>query len=135
MFVDEVILVSSDNRKDILEKYPFLEKHPHLCLDKRPNIIFISQRYYKLNFNRKAVLAKLDVDKVKRSIWELPSFFNHPNAYTYIKNFKLSESGKVIMKTPDRGQEFILDLNEVPYQDREEVIKFVQDLIVEAKLS
>ncbi len=133
MIVEEIINLDEQSKASVIKKYPFLKKleHPHLYLNKHPNVIFLSQKYWKPKFSKKLILTKLDDDisKIKRSIWELPDFFNYPEAFTYIKNFEPSKDGKITLKVPGRGQEFILNLDKVPSSDKERIEEFVQTLL------
>ncbi len=131
MIIEEIINFDEQDKTSVVEQYPFLEKakHPHLELNKHPNVIFLSQKYWKLKFNSKVVLTKLDTDKIKRSVWQLPNFFNHPKAYSYIKDFKPSRNGKVTIQSPTVGQEFILDLEKVPSPDKEKIKEFIWNLL------
>ncbi|WP_084276452.1 hypothetical protein [Nitratiruptor tergarcus] len=110
MEVGKVLHINNDNTNKILQIYPFLAKHPHIEITrKNPNIIFISKNFKRLKYNNYTLLS--DIENYKgRSYWKLPSFFNQPQAFTYVKNF-IANNDFVNIKAPYIGQEFVLDLD------------------------
>jgi len=140
MKVDKVIrLGTEEENKNILKTYPFLKDHPHLetsfCEEsiKGNNSLYISApekyRYFKYDENK--CLTNINSESIRRSEWRLPSFFNQPDAFTFLKekNFKLDGSD-VIITYSGYGQEFILDLDKVSDEiARNKIDEYIQKII------
>jgi len=121
-------LIVKDNKEKILRDYPFLAKHPHIEVKrKNPNVIFLSKKFKKLKFQKNVALT--DIENYKgRSYWKLPKFFNQPQAFSYLKNFIKIDDEYVLVKSPNRGQEFVLDLDKVNTNVKKEIENFIKNL-------
>ena len=121
-------LIVKDNKEEILKDYPFLAKHPHIEVKrKNPNVIFLSKKFKKLKFHKNIVLT--DIENYKgRSYWKLPKFFNQPQAFSYLKNFMQINDEYVSVQSPNRGQEFILNLENVDQKNVEKIKDFIHNL-------
>lgn len=141
LFVDEVLPVYGREKK-ILNKHPWLSKHPHLAGFKdHQNTIYIGSKklpellhtsksgYGNINkINKVHILT--DTEQEKRSVWRMPSFFyptdgKLPLSYHGNENrWKILNNEWVTLKSVGRGQEFVMDLNHYP-----ESIGWVNELL------
>lgn len=130
MEVGEVVKINENTKAKVIKNYRFLEenKHPHLCMSENPNIIFLSRKWKVFRFNESLILTNLDPYK-SRSVWKLPVIFSQPQAFSYIKdeNFRAA-ADYVIVEIPGRGQEFVLDLEKVDFDQRGKIAEYVKRL-------
>jgi hypothetical protein len=121
-----------DTPKDVqmtVERFPQLAIHPHLSPDwsSKPNSIYLSEKHSMLPFAERRCLTDLS-DYDGRAKWSLPVCFNHPEAFTYLNDFR-PMGDKVAVSYRGYGQEFVLDLDKVPsYEDRQGILKYVDSL-------
>ena len=127
MEVGEIIRIEPERIKDILNIFPFLKKHPHIKIkNKSPNAIFLSRRWKKLKFQESLILTDL-LDYKGRSYWRLPKYFKQPQAFSFLKDFTLDDQD-VLIKSPGRGQEFVLDIEKVKPPEKEQILGFIYSL-------
>ncbi|BAI80359.1 conserved hypothetical protein [Deferribacter desulfuricans SSM1] len=130
MIVDEIYDLNDSKQTELIkDKYPYLVSHPHISSKKyRKNILFISKNFKLLSFSDQIILTDLKNYK-NRSKWRLPNYFNYPKHFTYIneKNCKI-DGCDVIVNIPDRGQEFIFDINKIPQEEVKKIMSFINSL-------
>jgi hypothetical protein len=131
MKVEEKIVLNEENVKKICVKYPFLKKHPHIEVKRKyPNILFLSKENWKKFRSQEEVVLTDTKNYRGRSFWRLPKYFNQPQAFSYLKLEKFAIDGsEVVIETPGRGQEFVLNLGKVREVDRGGILNFVECLI------
>ncbi len=123
--------MSDVKRKELFKQKSFLNEHPHV---QRPNFednnsLYVSQQHKMFSYDEKRCLTDIKEYKYK-SKWRLPKSFNHPSSYTYIKDFVL-EGDDVTMRSPGRGQEFILNLDSIENKtEKNNIIKHVNSIII-----
>jgi len=128
MEVGEIVQLNPKKVKDILDIFPFLKKHPHIEIkDKFPNVIFLSKRWKKLKFQESLILTDL-LNYKGRRYWRLPKYFKQPQAFSFLKHLTL-EGQDVLMKSPGRGQEFVLDMEKVKSPDKEQILEFIYSIL------
>jgi len=131
LFVYEVLPVYG-NEEVIMNKYKWLERHPHLCEVNSPNnTIYIGKEYLsnmigadKPSYGTfdcvKDAHILTDKNQNNRSIWKLPSCFlpdNNKSALSYHGNssrWQIKDRDWVTLRSVGRGQEFILDTTYYP---------------------
>ncbi len=130
MEVGEILALDKIDKRTVIERYPFLKKHPHIENNYKKNTIYLSSKYKIFKYKEKLILTDMDrEEKVLRSKWKLPECFNHPEAFTYLKNF-LPENEYVQIRSPGRGQEFVLNIEKVKSKrDRNCIMKFIMEII------
>ena len=129
--VEDVLSVYG-NEKSILEKYPWLEQHPHLCgNDNVQNTIYLGSQTLPIkgcenktgygvfrNIRNEQVLT--DTSQKKRSVWKLPICFypsdNKPALSYHVKKERwgIIDNEWVTLNSVGRGQEFVLDTKYFP---------------------
>ncbi len=142
MEVGDVLRLDTQKEKEeALNKYTFLQDHPHLeesfCHNsiKGHNSLYLSSAGKYLYFDKydesKCLTNNRDNESNKRSEWRLPSFFNQPDAFTFLKekNFKL-DGNDVLINFSGFGQEFVLDLEKVSdITSRNNIADYIQKII------
>jgi len=133
LFVEDVISVFG-KEKDILRKYPWLERHPHLHLpsSKDPhNTIYIGNQTLPFGSSTNTLVTGVfrsirdiqiltDTTQQNRSLWKLPACFypegNKPplSYHTKKERWKILNNKMVTLKSVGRGQEFVLDTKYYP---------------------
>jgi len=130
MRVGEIICLDTlDQRHSAIAQFPFLAQHPHLSAwRKAPNQIYLSDKSGLLAYSDQQCLTDCE-NYLGRSTWGLPNYFNQPKAFTYLKKF--SQCGEqVTIKTPGRGQEFVLDLEKIGNPiERGQILNWINELI------
>lgn len=128
MKIERIIDLSEINKQEVLKDFPFLSSHPHWVFEfSKPNIIFLSSKIKLFNYDQKRVLTNLDRYK-GRSYWKLPIYFNQPQAFSFLKNFAV-ENHSVHVKSPGRGQEFVLNLDKVDSKERELILQYLKSIL------
>lgn len=129
MIVDDVLrLDSPKQRNDALAKYPFLQSHPHIDrqMDSN-NSIYLSTRATPLNYEEKRSLTDIKTYDGS-SKWRLPRCLNQQQAFSYLNKFRTSGE-EVIVRCPGRGQEFVLNLDEVDsLSNRQAILSWIRSL-------
>ena len=67
-----------------------------------------------------------------RSIWSLPYFFNHPEAFSYLqkRNFNIIDENNIEIVHKGYGQEFVLDLDLIGNESHKiEIMRYINNLI------
>jgi hypothetical protein len=134
LFVEEVISVYG-NEKGILEKYPWLKHHPHLCgINDVQNTIYVGSQTLPLEIGKnksgygvfrrmRDVQVLTDTSQGNRSVWKLPICFypsdgKPPLSYHAKKERWIIKSNEwVMLNSVGRGQEFVLDTAYYPKID------------------
>ncbi len=133
LLVENVISVYN-NTTSILEKYPWLECHPHLYNNINNTIYIgsktllpeISENYsgYGIFKSIRDIQILTDMRQGNRSIWKLPACF-YPSeeklALTYHRKkerWTIENNEVVILNSVGRGQEFVLDIGLYPNINR-----------------
>lgn len=130
MTVGEVIKLDNNNQvNSALQKFPELNVHPHLMTGwtATPNSIYLSKEHSLPLFSDTRCLTDME-NYTGRSRWRLPSCFNQPQAFTYLRSFSL-EDNDVIINFRGYGQEFVLDLDKVSsHTSRQEILQYVDNI-------
>jgi hypothetical protein len=136
-----VDLNNANDRDDIIKRYPFITKHPHffdrygiknLLYIPTDHNLFISRGTGRASsgvfekYDAKRCLTDLHNYK-GRSTWRLPLCFQYPHAFTRLKNFT-PEGRDTVVFYKGFGQEYILDLDKVDILDRENILKYVENI-------
>ena len=131
MKIGETLDIGTQNQREkALVKYPYLRAHPHFA-DWRepPNQVYISDEMGLLPYSISRCLTDCK-EYQGRSTWRLPSFFNQPQAFTYLKNF-IPDGVDVIINFRGYGQEFVLDLEKVSSEvDRTNILNYLEQKIL-----
>lgn len=114
----------------VSERYPFLERHPHLCNGvSGNNRIYLSRKAASFSYDEKRCLTDLRCYR-GRATWRLPGCFNQLDAFSFLNNFS-PDGDEVVISYKGYGQEFVLDLDRVASQvQRDDILGAVQAWIV-----
>lgn len=132
LIIDEILDLNCEETKEMIKiKYPFLEKHPHYFYQEKNNKIFLAKKgnFKKFNYHQKLVLTR---NNYNRSIWSLPYFFNHPEAFSYLqkRNFNIIDESNIEIVHKGYGQEFVLDLDLIGNESHKiEIMRYINNLI------
>ncbi len=128
------ILAVSGNETSIIEKYDWLNYHPHVSLADRfsseNNTIYLSSNTLSVNehvtshpgagvFKKFTPKLQLTSTGMSRSYWRLPSWFmpidGHPalSMHSSLKRWQKHDD-EIVLRTVGRGQEFVLDCEAYP---------------------
>jgi hypothetical protein len=126
---DTAILDDNVQQGEALDRYPFIASHPHVGdQDGGKNRLYISKRSRRFAFHQKRCLTDV-TNYLGRSTWRLPSCFDQPAAFSYLRDFSVRHD-EVVISYRGFGQEFVLDLDLVrPRDDRELIIGYVNNLV------
>ncbi|MCP3673515.1 MAG: hypothetical protein GY829_03455 [Gammaproteobacteria bacterium] len=126
---DVISLDSNEQQKLALLKYPFLSDHPHVGdQGHKKNGIYISDEYQYFPYHRKRCLTDMKSYK-GRATWRLPQFFDQPESFSFLNNFK-KEKDDVVISYRGYGQEFVLNLDNVQSnQEREEISSYIETIL------
>ncbi|RQW79624.1 MAG: hypothetical protein EHM79_20565 [Geobacter sp.] len=136
---DALDVGTRSKREQYKEIYSFLHSHPHLADSPDSpypsiNRDYISEKGGLLGYSDPRCLTDC-INYRGRSTWRLPSYFNQPQAFTFLKNFAV-EGDDVIITYRGYGQEFVLDLDKVSSEkDREGILRYLDEHVFSSKLT
>jgi len=101
--------IPSEHEQELLKAHPCLKNHPHIQnrknYDKSGNRIYFGEKFGTFHYDQTLRLSK---NNFKKSIWELPEAFQGADI-SYVKPADVQKDApRVDLKTPGKGQEFVL---------------------------
>jgi len=118
-------------KEKVVKDYPFLSVHPHIEASNKytKNTIYLSKEFNFFKYSEKRCLTDLKTYKC-RSTWRLPIYFNYPDAFTFLKNFRSYDESDVIINYQGFGQEFVLDLEKVKSKNaKNAILKYIKIIL------
>ena len=133
MKINEIYTINDYiDAKLLIEKYPFLTKHPHLDKPfiekyKGKNKIFLGNECKIFDFHTKRILSDID-NYDGASKWKLPISFNFVNSISYIKKIEI-QNKHAYLRHKGYGQEFVLNLEAIQSSQRKEFENYLRNII------
>ena len=131
MEVGEILKIDTvEEKQKVLNIYPFLENHAHMYISENvQNSIYLSKKHRYFKYDEIRCLTDLK-DYKGRAKWRLPNYFNHSEAFTFLKDLQ-KDNNDVIISHRGYGQEFVLDLesNSITQKDKEDILKYISQII------
>ncbi len=101
--------IPSEHEQELRKVHPWLKNHPHIQnrkkYNKSANRIYFGKKFGTFRYDE---LLRLSKNNFKRSIWELPEAFREADL-SYAKLADIQKDAPLVdLKTPGKGQEFVL---------------------------